>query len=142
MGTDRLGPRPNGMMQNVHRWSHPCCTCTNARARPANSVTMWGAVSRACMMSDTADPAPSVQLSGFSLSSLPSTRVTPGIAAQDDGSICAAHPVTTIAASGLSRARRRMVWRAWRSASAVTAQVLTITVSDTPAAKSRMTSLS
>ena len=27
-GTERDGPRPNGMMQNVQRWSQPFCTCT------------------------------------------------------------------------------------------------------------------
>ena len=129
IGTERLGPRPNGMMQNVQRWSQPCCTCTKARARLANSVTRWAAVSRAAMMSDTAEPAPGCQLSGFSLSSLPRTRWTLGRAAQAAGSICAAQPVTTMRASGRSRATRRMAWRAWRSASAVTAQVLTITVS-------------
>jgi hypothetical protein len=29
------GPRPNGMMQKVQRWSQPFCTCTKARARPS-----------------------------------------------------------------------------------------------------------
>ena len=38
--------------------------------------------------------------------------------------------MTTMRAPGRSRAARRIAWRAWRSASAVTAQVLTITVSD------------
>ena len=46
------------------------------------------------------------------------------------GSICAAQPVTTMRAPGRSRAARRIACRAWRTASAVTAQVLTITVSD------------
>ncbi len=36
---ERLGPRPNGMTQNVQRWSQPCCTCTNARARPPKPQT-------------------------------------------------------------------------------------------------------
>ena len=45
-------------------------------------------------------------------------------------------------APGRSRAARRIAWRAWRSASAVTAQVLTITVSDSAAAWPRITSLS
>src|SRR5258708_16129541 len=39
-----------------------------------------------------------------------------------------------ICASGRSRRDRRIAWRAWRSASAVTAQVLTITASVRPAA--------
>ena len=37
------------------------------------------------MMSDTADPAPASQLSGFSLSSLPSTRCTFGSAGPRGG---------------------------------------------------------
>ena len=43
-------------------------------------------------------------------------------------------PVTTIRAPGRSRTARRMAWRTWRSASAVTAQVLTITMSVSEAA--------
>ena len=97
--------------------------------RPANSVTSCGAVSRAAMMSDTAEGASGAQLSGFSLSWLPSTRTTLGSAAQAAGLSCAAQPVTTMRASGRSRAARRIAWRAWRSASAVTAQVLTMMVS-------------
>ena len=49
------------------------------------------------------------------------------------GSVCAAQPVTTICASGRSRLSRRMLWRACRTASAVTAQVLTTTAFSTPA---------
>src|SRR5204863_7913161 len=47
-------------------------------------------------------------------------------------------------AFGCSRRARRIAWRAWRSASAVTAQVLTITASRSPASavSRRMTSLS
>jgi hypothetical protein len=55
-----------------------------------------------------------------------------GRADQASGAICAAQPVTTMRASGRSRRRRRMAWRAWRSASAVTAQVLTMTVVGQP----------
>ena len=73
------------MMQKVQRWSQPCCTCTKARARPANSVTRCAAVSRAAMMSDTAAGASGAQLSGCSFSWLPSTRCTPGSRAQDVG---------------------------------------------------------
>src|SRR5258708_22674903 len=49
-----------------------------------------------------------------------------------------------IRAAGCSRRARRIAWRAWRSASAVTAQVLTITASLSPAspAARRMASLS
>ena len=55
------------------------------------------------------------------------------MAAKVSGSTCAAQPVTTMRASGFSRASLRIDWRAWRVASAVTAQVLTITTSPSPA---------
>src|SRR5581483_1071689 len=47
-------------------------------------------------------------------------------------------------ASGFSRRALRIAWRAWRSASAVTAQVLTMIAFSSPAAAAwpRMTSLS
>ena len=54
------------------------------------------------------------------------------MAAKRPGSICAAQPVTMILASGRSRRARRIAWRAWRTASAVTAQVLTITAEVKP----------
>ena len=98
------------------------------------------------MMSETSSPAPiaaSDQLSGRSFSPLPITRETPGKARHAAGSIWAAHPVTTMRASGFSRCARRIACRACRSASAVTAQVLTITSSpEADAACPRMTSLS
>ncbi len=94
------------------------------------------------MMSETAFPAPDVQDSARSLSALPSTRSTPGSAAQGAGSTCTAQPVTTMRAPGRSRQVRRIAWRAFRSASAVTAQVLMTTVSSKPAACWRITSLS
>jgi hypothetical protein len=50
------------------------------------------------------------------------------MAAKRSGSSCAAQPVTTIRASGRSRFARRMAWRVWRTASAVTAQLLTMIV--------------
>src|ERR1700734_1270488 len=58
------------------------------------------------------------------------------------GSVCAAQPVTTILAEGRSRRSARIACRAWRTASAVTAQVLTTTVSLKPArsASRRITS--
>ena len=49
-------------------------------------------------------------------------------------SICALQPVTRMRAAGRSRRARRIAWRAWRSASAVTAQVWTMTTSSRPAA--------
>ena len=73
----------------------------------------------------------------MSFSALPSTTSTSGIAAKAAGSVCAAQPVTTSRAAGLSRRRRRICWRAWRTASAVTAQLLTTTASATPAAAAR-----
>ncbi len=48
------------------------------------------------------------------------------------GAICAAQPVTMMRAPGLLAPRLRIAWRAWRSASAVTAQVLTMTASLEP----------
>ena len=56
------------------------------------------------------------------------------MAAKVAGSVCAAQPVTITRTPGRSRATRRIVWRAWRTASAVTAQELTMTVSLIPAA--------
>ena len=84
------------------------------------------------------------KLSGRSFSALPSDAVDLGHARLGAGSICAAQPVTMIRALGRSRRSRRIAWRAWRSASAVTAQVLTITASPRPAAaaRPRITSLS
>ncbi len=90
------------------------------------------------MMSPTstrasADDASRSHASVVSFSALPSTTSTSGIAAKRPGSVCAAQPVTTIRAPGLSRRSRRICWRAWRTASAVTAQLLTTTVSEMPA---------
>jgi hypothetical protein len=75
-------------------------------------------------------------------SRLPMTWSTSSIAAKRAGSICAAQPVTTIFAWRRSRRAFLIACRAWRTASAVTAQVLTITASPNPApfACSRMTS--
>ena len=55
------------------------------------------------------------------------------MAAKLAASICAAQPVTMIRAAGLSRRALRIACLAWRTASAVTAQVLTITASPRPA---------
>ena len=67
-------------------------------------------------------------------SALPMTASTSGMSAKRSGSICAAQPVTMMRACGLSRLSLRMVCAAWRTASAVTAQVFTITASSSPAA--------
>jgi hypothetical protein len=79
---------------------------------------------------------------GASFSALPSTRSTSGMAAKRSGSIWAAQPVTTMRAEGLSLRARRIAWRAWRVASAVTAQVFRMIASPAPAAAAwaRMTS--
>ena len=57
------------------------------------------------------------------------TAFTSGICAKLSGSICAAHPVTITFEVGFSRRNRRISWRDLRTASAVTAQVFTITAS-------------
>ena len=49
------------------------------------------------------------------------------------GSVCAAQPVTMICRAGFSRLALRIDCLACRTASAVTAQVLTISAPDTPA---------
>ena len=126
-------------MQNVQRWSQPCWTSTKARARPSKPWIRCGAVSRACMMSVTwmaaSASAPVTKRPRSIFSVLPSTPSTSGMAPNLAGSSCAAQPVTMSRAFGLSRRARRIVWRAWRSASAVTAQVLMMTASLRPAAR-------
>ena len=72
---------------------------------------------------------------GFDLFGIADDVVDLGHAGEAGGSICAAQPVTMILASGRSRRARRIACRAWRTASAVTAQVLTITAEDSPAAR-------
>ena len=114
-----------------------------ARVRPSKLSIRCGAVSFTAMMSLTTIFSSaaranarrvSCQAEGRSFSSLPSTRSTSRIPANVAGSVCAAQPVTTMRADGRSRASLRIAWRAWRTASAVTAQVLTTTVSASPAA--------
>jgi hypothetical protein len=68
---------------------------------------------------------------------LPRTASTSSIAAKVPGSVWAAQPVTTMRLPGLSRRALRIAWRAWRTASAVTAQVLTRMASSTPASTAR-----
>ena len=81
-------------------------------------------------------------VSASSFSRLPITASTSAIAANVSGSVWAAQPVTMIRASGRSRRARRMAWRVWRTASAVTAQLLTTIRSSCPCARSRIASLS
>ena len=121
------------MTQNVQRWSQPCWTATNARAWPPKSWTTGAGAARAARMSPTAEGAPARHIAGSSFSAVPTTRLTPGRAAHAAGAIWAAHPVTTIARPGCSRAARRMACRACCSASWVTAQVLTTMASRSPA---------
>ena len=95
--------------------------------------------SRTAMMSPTctrgAPPASPAQVAGRSFSALPTRWSTSGIAAKPPGAIWTPQPVTTMRLPGRWRRRRRMAWRACRSASAVTAQVWTITVSSRAAAR-------
>ena len=139
-------------MQKVQRWSQPFCTSTKARDRSAKPATRCGAVSRTAMMSETRiSPSPAsgarrrrpqssrrLRHAGTNDAdrtsrALPSTRATSGIAANVPGSICAAQPVTKIRASGRARLALRIAWRVWRTASLVTAQLLTMTRSSSSA---------
>ena len=70
-----------------------------------------------------------------SLAALPTTSSTSGIASNAARSSSAAQPVTRIRASGRRRRARRISWRVWRTASDVTAQLLTITHSPGGAAR-------
>ena len=65
---------------------------------------------------------------------LPSTRSTSGIAAKVSGSVCAAQPVTMIARPGARASGGGWSGAPGRTASAVTAQELTMIVSSSPAA--------
>src|SRR4051812_39187427 len=73
------------------------------------------------------------QASGRILSSLPTTRSTSAMPANISGSICAAQPVTTTRACGRARLSRRIDCRACATASLVTAQLLTMMASVSPA---------
>ncbi len=80
------------------------------------------------------DRAARPRTSRSSLCSLPTTIATSGISTKVCGSVWAAQPVTTIFAPTRSLASLRMLWRACRTASAVTAQVFTTMVFSMPAA--------
>jgi hypothetical protein len=95
------------------------------------------------MMSETRTSiSPARKLAASNFSRLPITRATSGIAAKVPGSTWAAQPVTRIRASGRARLALRIAWRVWRTASLVTAQLLTMTRSSWPAASARIASLS
>jgi hypothetical protein len=64
------------------------------------------------------------------------------MAAKVSGSTWAAQPVTITRASGRARLALRMAWRVWRTASLVTAQLLTMTRSSSLAASARIAALS
>ena len=89
-------------------------------------------------MKSVAPPKPGrlnwAQVDACIFSVLPMTWVTSGIAAKVAGSVWAAQPVTIRVAPGFSRRRRLISCFALRTASAVTAQVLTTTAFSTPAA--------
>jgi hypothetical protein len=83
--TERELPRPNGMTQNVQRWSQPFCTGTKARVCPAMPAIRVGVAVRTAMMSSMAaracGRAGPAQVSARPFASLPTRRATSGIAA-------------------------------------------------------------
>ena len=91
---------------------------------------------------DVAPAAAGERREASNFSRLPSTRLTSGIAANASGSICAAQPVTITRASGRARLALRIAWRVWRTASLVTAQLLTMIRSSSAPASARIASLS
>jgi hypothetical protein len=117
-----------------------------------NPSIRWPAVSVTDMMSSTCtfsvspmkSVARPVHVSGRIFSVLPMTRSTSAMSRKVSGSVCAAQPVTMSFAFGFARRSLRISCRALRTASAVTAQVLTITASSIPAAadSSRIASVS
>ena len=115
-------------MQKVQRWSQPFCTSTKARVRSAKPVTRCGAVSRTAMMSETRTcSAPRQEAARIELLAVADharrLRASPR---RSRGSIWAAQPVTSSRASGRARLALRIAWRVWRTASSVTAQLLTM----------------
>ena len=143
--------RHRAYVQVQNGCDHRCTFCIipygrgNSRSVPAVSLTD--------MMSSTCTRSVSpirsgawiaAQVAGCIFSWLPMTRATSGMAAKVSGSVCAAQPVTMTGAPGFSRDSRRISWRALRTASAVTAQVFTITAPCRPAASaiSRIASVS
>ncbi len=130
-------------MQKVQRWLHPVCTCTKARVRSAKPENGTGRTLFSRMMSETNTGFSALpperasatlrHCAASSFSALPSTASVSGICAKACASVCAAQPVTISGACGCSRLALRMACRAWRCASAVTAQVFTITTSASPA---------
>ena len=118
-GSERLGPRACQIEQKVQRWSQPVWIATKlftcATAEPAATGVMTSFAAKA-----------------LSLRAFPTTRDTSGIASNDAGSSSAAQPVTRILRDrAVARWARRIAWRVWRTASLVTAQLLT-TIQSSP----------
>ena len=111
-GRVRLAPRACQIEQKVQRWSHPVWIATKLRTLP------W-------KPAGTGDGMTSL-FQAESFAGFPTTRSTPGIARNVSGSSSAAQPVTRIFASGRWRCARRMACRDCRTASLVTAQLLTM----------------
>ena len=119
-------------MQKVQRWSQPFCTCRKARARPSKCPSRMRRVS--LHRHDVVDATRSPRRRKFAVELFLIAEHTVDFRHRGEGagSVCAAQPVTMMRASGRSRLRRRIAWRDWRTASPVTAQVLTITALSSP----------
>ena len=127
-------------MQKVQRWSQPCWTCRKARLLPSKPSTRWARGLRRDPRGEAAFGEVALRLAAWRDCR---ARGRPRAARHSArASSSAAQPVTMIRRLGMPRRARRIAWRAWRSASAVTAQVLTMTASLSPAAAAarRMTS--
>ena len=110
---------------------NPSIRCPAVSLTDIMSSTCTGSV---CPIRSGARPT---HVFGSIFSVLPSTTLTSGMAENVAGSICAAHPVTMICASGWARRCLRMSCLALRTASAVTAQVFTMIAFCTPALVAR-----
>jgi hypothetical protein len=119
------------MMQKVQRWSQPFCTCTKARVCPR-----WRRARQRDLFRrhDVADrdafvPPPGLRRQLFFIADHAvdfrhggkTLRIGLRRAAGDDD-----------AGAGCARRNLRIAWRAWRTASPVTAQVLTTVVLASP----------
>src|SRR5437870_1797027 len=94
-GSEMLGPRACQIEQRVHRWSQPVWTATKLftlASMPLGAMTSFA-------------------VKPLSLAAFPTTRDTPGIAAEAAGLSSAAQPVTRILEPGLVRCARRIACR-------------------------------
>ena len=131
-------------MQKVQRWSQPFCTWTKARVRSFSPSIRCGVA--ALHLHDVGDRH------ARSVAGLPAFRPQLFLVAQDPVDFRHGGEHLRIGLGGAAgdddagvrifRAGLRIAWRAWRVASAVTAQVLKTMASDRPAASAwpRMTS--